>query len=139
MINISREEYEHLRLFVAVKSKNEALAMLREKLSTALLLPKEGIPDDVVVLNSRVTYLDLDSRERETYTVTLPQQASADDGRLSVLSPLGVALIGCREGDVVKCVAPGGERSILIEKVTSGESDHHSNRMPASALAPGIG
>jgi regulator of nucleoside diphosphate kinase len=60
---------------------------------------------------------DLDSGVSQELTLVNPSEADVSAGRISVLAPLGTALIGYRQGDVVERVMPGGLRRLLIENV----------------------
>jgi regulator of nucleoside diphosphate kinase len=68
-------------------------------------------------LESTVDVLDLDSGEIDRFTLTLPEQANAEQGRLSILAPLGTALLGYSEGDEFTWEMPGGVRRLKIQRV----------------------
>jgi regulator of nucleoside diphosphate kinase len=68
-------------------------------------------------LESTVDVRDLDSGEVDRFTLTLPEQANAAEGRLSILAPLGTALLGYSEGDEFSWEMPGGIRRLRIERV----------------------
>ena len=55
--------------------------------------------------------------EKETYTLVYPDEADINEGKLSVLAPLGTALLGMRVGDIVEFEAPAGTRRLKIERV----------------------
>jgi regulator of nucleoside diphosphate kinase len=78
------------------------LGRLNTDLEVATVVEPEAIPADVITINSRVVVEDLDDGDEETWLLTLPNEASVSNQRLSVLSPLGTALLGAREGEVVK-------------------------------------
>jgi regulator of nucleoside diphosphate kinase len=66
--------------------------------------------------------------ESETYTLVYPDEADILAGRLSVLAPLGIALLGARVGQVVEFDAPAGARRLKVEKVLyqpEGAGDFH--------------
>lgn len=93
------------------------LSELASELERALLLASDAMPADIVVMNCRARVLDLGSGERREYTLTYPADADPASGRVSVLAPLGTALLGYREGDEVEWRMPGGLRRLRIEKV----------------------
>jgi regulator of nucleoside diphosphate kinase len=68
-------------------------------------------------MNSKVRFVDLRTREKETYTLVYPEEADVDLAKLSVLAPLGTALLGASVGDVVECRTPGGVRRLKIERI----------------------
>lgn len=69
-----------------------------------------GIPADRVTMGSTVTYAELPSGARRTVTLVYPDEADASGGRISVLSPVGMALIGRQRGAVVTPTMPNGRQ-----------------------------
>lgn len=71
---------------------------LLDELSRARLVPAAKLPANVVTLGNRVTWRDETTGEERTASLVLPEEADIDRGRVSVLTPIGVALIGLSEG-----------------------------------------
>jgi regulator of nucleoside diphosphate kinase len=90
---------------------------LREELEQARIVDVEEIPADVVTLHSEVCVRDNDTGVSAVYTVVLPAEANLASGRVSVLAPLGTALLGYREGDYIEWQMPGGVRRLRIQRV----------------------
>lgn len=86
------------------ESETHALA---ELLHEAHLVPHEKLPRNRVAMNSRVSYREGDGAAR-TVTIVHPAIADAANLRISVLSPVGRALLGRRAGDAVHASVPGG-------------------------------
>lgn len=78
--------------------------------------------DAKVTIGSTVTVRDLDTGEREVYTLTPPGQADITNNRISSLTPVAHAIYGRRAGDEVEVAAPGGAVRLLIESVQPEES-----------------
>ena len=93
------------------------LLALREELDRGQVVPADAVPKGVVTMHSRVRVRDLKDQESETYTLVYPDQADINENKLSVLAPLGMALLGTRVGQIVKFDAPAGERRLKIEKI----------------------
>jgi len=93
------------------------VSMLKRELTGGTVVAPASVPKDVVTMNSRVRFRDLATGERETYTLVYPEMADLELERLSVLTPLGAALLGASVGDVVECNTPGGIRRLRIEKL----------------------
>jgi regulator of nucleoside diphosphate kinase len=93
------------------------LHALESELEQANSVEAAEVPGDVVTMNSTVELCDVESGEDETYTLVYPQQASAIDGRLSVLAPLGTAILGTRVGDEIDVVTPSGGRRVRITSI----------------------
>jgi regulator of nucleoside diphosphate kinase len=85
----------------------EALADL---LSEAHLVPDHALPRDRVAMGSRVTYEQLPGGARRSVTLVFPIDADAGNGRVSVLSPIGLALLGRARGASVEPELPDGRR-----------------------------
>lgn len=94
-----------------------ALANLKGQLSRKTVVPTTTVPKSVVTMNSEVRVRDPKSQEVETYTLTYPDASDITDGKLSVLAPMGAALLGAREGQVVTFQTPGGVRRLKIVKI----------------------
>ena len=112
------------RLMALVKSyrlqgrEDDSLDVLEEELERALVMDSERrLPSDVVTLDSRVLVVDLDSGEERLFTLVLPSKANVDEGRISVLAPLGMAVLGYRSGDEIEWDVPGGRKRFLVRRV----------------------
>jgi regulator of nucleoside diphosphate kinase len=95
----------------------QQLELLDEVLQSADAMASEHVPIDVIRINSRFRVVDLDSVRRVQYTLVFPEDADISKGRLSILAPVGTALLGHRRGDVVEAKVPGGSRRLKIEHV----------------------
>jgi regulator of nucleoside diphosphate kinase len=93
------------------------LEKLRGELDRAQIVSPQQIPGDVITMNSKVIVRDLDSGEDETYTLVYPEQANTAEGKISVLAPIGTAMLGYRIGDVFEWEVPAGKRRLRIEKI----------------------
>lgn len=91
---------------------------LREELSRAHLTIPQLVPADVVRLGSTFTVRDLESDELDTFTLVWPEQADIERSRISVLAPLGTAVLGYATGDEITWRMPGGPRRLRLETVT---------------------
>jgi len=95
----------------------EHLDDLRVELDRALVMDPGSLSPSVVTMYAAVRVRDLESGHRHELALVSPSEADVSAGRISVLAPLGTALLGYREGDVVERVMPGGLRRMLIEEV----------------------
>lgn len=121
-IVMSREDASRLRSLVASERarrgrNGEHLADLEHELDRASVVPGQVLPGDRVAVNSTVRVLDLDSGVAHDYTLVWPSHADAAQRRISVLAPMGTALLGCRAGDRVEWQMPGGWVRLRIEEV----------------------
>ncbi|HPS88085.1 MAG TPA: nucleoside diphosphate kinase regulator [Spirochaetota bacterium] len=90
---------------------------LDAELSNALLLEPEKIPSDVITMNTRVSFIDINEAEEFVYTIVYPEDADLANGKLSVLAPIGTALLGYKEGDEIVWNVPAGQKILHVEKI----------------------
>lgn len=98
-------------------SSREDLQDLEVEMKRARVVSPEEIPSDVVTMNSKVLLCDVDTLETMTYILVFPKDADIDTGAISILAPVGTAILGYRQGDVVEWPVPAGTRRLRIEKV----------------------
>jgi regulator of nucleoside diphosphate kinase len=133
-------EADHNRLstlltseFAKVISPVEYLEDLAAELQQASIVRPEDVPRNVVTMNSTVTLRDLETREKETYTLVYPEKADIANDRLSVLAPVGTAILGQRVGDELKWRVPAGWRRFKVERV-----DYQPEREGVFDVAPAL-
>ena len=100
---------------------------LMDLLDTAEVLDARDIPADTVTMFSQVEIENLHDGQRRTLTLCYPDHAEPHAGFISVLSPVGCALLGLRVGAIARWQLPGGEsgaarvRAILFQPEASGD------------------
>ncbi len=97
--------------------REDYLAALEAELGRARIVPAGKVPPDVVTMNSAVRLRDLDSDETEEYELVYPADADMAHNRISVLAPIGTAILGYRLGDVIEWPVPAGLRRLRVEEV----------------------
>ena len=102
----------------------------------AVVVDAEDVPAGVVTMHSRVRVQDVATGESWTYTLVFPHDADIASGRLSVLAPLGTALLGYREGDEIEWRMPGGVRRVRILEVTRDVPGAKSTQATTAASEP---
>jgi regulator of nucleoside diphosphate kinase len=91
----------------ALRRHPAALALMHE-LNRAQVRPPEQIPETVVTMHSRVECEEQLSGERHTLTLVYPHEADVGTGRISILAPVGSALLGLTQGQSIDWTAPDG-------------------------------
>lgn len=92
---------------------------LKAELKKATLVSNVDFPDDVVRLNSKVLLKAEDKDEVLELMLVTPEKADIKEKRISIMAPIGTALIGSQEGQKVKWRVPAGNRTFTILKVTN--------------------
>jgi regulator of nucleoside diphosphate kinase len=90
---------------------------LERELERGIEVDSAEVAPDVVTMNSTVRITDLDAGTTHTYAIVFPADADFEAGRISILSPLGTALLGFRAGDVVTWDMPSGTRRFRVEEL----------------------
>ena len=90
------------------------------ELSRAIVIPAARMPDNVVRMHSRVTYVDERSGERREVELVFPEEADLARGKVSVLAPVGSALLGLEEGQTIEWPFPDGHlRRLRVERTVA--------------------
>jgi regulator of nucleoside diphosphate kinase len=106
--------------------------LLDNVLEGAEVRPSHSMPKSVVRMRSRVQVRDIRTRKEDVYTVVFPDEANASLGLISVLAPIGIALLGRRKGAVVDASVPGGIRRLRIAQVTQNRDSFRRNESALS-------
>ena len=103
---------------MAVLNLLRSYAPLRRELERAIVVSSAAMPPDVATLDSRVRYMDETEGVTRTVSLVYPSQADAAKGKVSVLAPVGTALLGLSEGESIEWEFPdGSRRRLTLEKV----------------------
>lgn len=113
------------------------LQELSSELARALILQAEQVPPDVITMHSRVRVLDLERCRRSDFTLVFPLEADVSAKRISVLAPLGTAVLGFREGDEVEWMMPGGLRRLRVERVRQPPASNPERAVPLAPFSRG--
>ncbi|HEX8821945.1 MAG TPA: nucleoside diphosphate kinase regulator [Archangium sp.] len=111
-IVVTSSDMERLRTLIDTTAGDKADALDAE-LTRAVVVEPTEVPPDVVTMNSRVVYQDEESNETREVTLSYPKDASLEQGRVSVLAPVGAALLGLSVGQEIDWLVPGGRHKRL--------------------------
>jgi len=121
-ITLSSADFERLDNLVSAieRSQPDLATTLAEELDRAKVAPKEDLPRSLVVMGADVTFRDDITGDVHHKQLVYPDQAHGEDDRLSILTPVGVALIGLSEGQSIDWhTRSGEERRLTILKVAA--------------------
>lgn len=98
------------RLSDLLQEQGGRFARLEDELARAVVVPREEIPRDVVTMNSRVVFENETTGERREVTLVYPGDADINAGKISILVPVGTALLGLRVGQSIDWELPSGQK-----------------------------
>lgn len=110
-----RKLLEGVRLWSS--KDREHLEALGAELDRAHVVAPQEIPGDVVTMNSAVLVRDLDSETEMALTLVFPSDTGLELGKISILAPVGTALLGYRVGDTIEWKVPGRVRRLRVERM----------------------
>lgn len=118
-IYITKPDMERCRALIEIYGGNEApyLERLEEELDRAKVVESKNIPGDVVTMNSVVCIRDLDTGEETRFALAFPGRTGTTEKTVSILAPVGTAIIGYREGDTIELEVPSGRKKFQLVKV----------------------
>ncbi|NLE10202.1 MAG: nucleoside diphosphate kinase regulator [Actinobacteria bacterium] len=120
-IYITEQDLERLRKLVTQQRASEGssayLRKLQGELEKAAVVEPSAVPADVVTMRSTVELLDLDTGAKEIRTLVFPDEADVEQAKVSVLAPIGTAMLGYRVGDTFEWKVPAGTRRLKISRI----------------------
>jgi regulator of nucleoside diphosphate kinase len=130
-IYITEVDLERLRELIGVAGScaeldQRGLADLQAELNRASIVATEDVPPDIITMHSQVRVRDLGTGQEMILTLVYPRGANLEQGKISVMSPFGAALLGYRAGDILDWKVPDGVRRIqIVEVVHQPEAAGH--------------
>lgn len=118
---IGESDFDLIKKYVVPAEKPSDEMSLANELARATIVKNEDVPENTVRIGSIVRIRDVGNGNENTFTIVSPEQANIKEQKISVLTPVGSALIGFRVGDKVEWKLPAGLRTFEILEVT-----HHS-------------
>lgn len=112
-IFLTESDLDKLEQLIESTPSSRYTDSLSDELGYAVIVSPDKIPADVVTMNSKVRFEDVSTGEESMVMVTYPPQADASAGRVSVLAPIGAALLGLSVNEVIEWRIPGGKTRIL--------------------------
>ncbi|MFA5199297.1 MAG: nucleoside diphosphate kinase regulator [Candidatus Omnitrophota bacterium] len=118
----SRDELGLIKEVRTIKnSRNDAewprIEELEAELNRAIIVGADKIPSDVITMNSMVCLRDMDTGKDESYQLVYPEHADIEQNKISILAPIGTAILGYRVGDIIEWKVPAGLRKLKIKKI----------------------
>jgi regulator of nucleoside diphosphate kinase len=121
-IHITKSDYERLSALIEKtrdgdRMDRENLKKLEAELERAEIVDAKEISRKVITMRTTVRLKDLVSGEANTYSLVFPSEADFSQGKISVLAPIGTAILGYKSGDTIEWPVPSGVRKLKIDKI----------------------
>jgi regulator of nucleoside diphosphate kinase len=121
-IHISDSDNKRLRDLLAEARYSEYrgseyLDDLEQELDRAMIVDPKKVPPNLVTMNSQVRLEDLETGEEMVYTLVYPEDADYTHNKISILAPIGTAMLGYRVGDIFEWKVPDGLSKMKIKEI----------------------
>jgi regulator of nucleoside diphosphate kinase len=97
-------------------ARKNSVIRLQNELETAIVSNEDEMPEDIIRFNSEVTIVSNDGWEN-SFQLVSPTESNFSNKKLSVLTPMGLAVMGYAQGDVIDWEFPGGVKSLKVKEV----------------------
>ncbi|MGD9825548.1 GreA/GreB family elongation factor [Desulfobacter sp.] len=102
------------------------LECLKKKIFNCIVVPPEFIPNNIITMNSTFTVENEITKEKKTYTLVFPEDADIRGNKISILAPIGIAILGHKVGESIEWLAPSGPKKMTFTEIhyqpeTSGQ------------------
>ena len=121
-IYVTEPDYHRLSALIeTTRERNgvdiEYLKKLEAELDRAEIVNPKDVPENVITMRSKVRLKDLVTGQANTYSLVFPTEADSNEGKISVLAPIGTAILGYRLGDTIEWSVPSGLRRIKVDDI----------------------
>lgn len=121
-IYITKFDLERLKKLLSESRRgdyrgSEYLDVLEKELDRGHCVAPKDIPPDVITMNSTALLVDVDTGEEMTLTLVFPEDADILQDKISVLAPVGTAMLGYRVGDTFEWEVPDGARRLQVKQI----------------------
>lgn len=121
-IVITKKDYARLKQLVDLsdmksKSGGEYIQRLYIELERAKKVAPEKVDPDVVTMNTVIDFVDVATKKSRQVKLVYPEQADMNKGWVSILAPIGTALLGYRRGDIIEWDVPTGRKQFMIKDI----------------------
>lgn len=114
-IVVSRRDYTKLNSIIG--NQGDLYKKLADELKNALIVEPDKMPADIITMNSKVRFRDVEESEDFVFSLVYPEDADTSKGKLSILAPVGTALLGYKVGDEVSWEVPAGSKTFVVEEI----------------------
>lgn len=125
-IVLEKKEYVTLKQLLNLSdsykesTRKSSILRLKEELKSAIILDEKELPEDIIRFNSNVVVATKDGWQNDFQLVAVAESNFANK-KVSILTPMGLAIIGYAQGDIIDWEFPGGVKSLEIKEVKQTE------------------
>ena len=120
---MTEADFNLLKPYYNTKADPTKEMSLANELSRAVIVKEEAFPPHGIRLNSKVQLLDLNTQMKMEFTIVMPQYADMRQNKISILTPMGAALIGFRKDEFVEWKVPAGLKKFQILNVVNEKTN----------------
>jgi regulator of nucleoside diphosphate kinase len=114
---LSESDYTTLNRLASYQSAPGDNMSLRYEINRAIVVKDSAFPSNTIRISSKATVIDLETDEESSFRIVMPGEADIHQRKISILTPMGTALIGFREGDELQWRMPKGMKRLKVLKV----------------------
>lgn len=116
-IYLTDQDFQRLQILIS-EAEGAVAEALDEELARANVVAQKDIPRDIVTMNSKIEYVDVKTGDKNIVSLVYPQDANFDEGKISVLAPIGAALLGLKAGESIDWKLPNGQvKKVKVEQI----------------------
>jgi len=119
LIYITDNDMKRLKELImeADNGNKKYLRELKDELDKGEVVDSRDIPHHVITMNSKVRLRDINTQKEMICWLVFPDDSNADQGKISILAPIGTALLGYKVGDIIEWKVPAGLTKLKVEEI----------------------
>ena len=119
LIYITDNDMKKLKeLIIEADNKDKKyLRELEDELDKGEVVNSRDIPNNIITMNSKVRLRDINTQKEMICWLVFPDDSNADQGKISILAPIGTALLGYKVGDIIEWEVPAGVTKLKVEEI----------------------
>lgn len=127
-IYVTDQDFQRLTSLIS-QMPSELTETLEQELGRAHIVAQKEIPQNIVTMNSLIKFVDSNTHQESTLTLVYPQEANLAENKVSILAPVGIALLGLSVGQSIDWKMPNGKiKNLTVTEVLyQPEASGHFN------------
>jgi len=119
LIYITDNDMKRLKELImeAGNGNKKYLRELKDELDKGEVVDSRDIPNNIITMNSKVRLRDINTQKEMICWLVFPDDSNADQGKISILAPIGTALLGYKVGDIIEWKVPAGLTKLKVEEI----------------------